>query len=73
MDTLSYKKIRLASTLHRDEVESSEDESFNPDRRVVLDRRAVNSERRGDYNLDHHGPFRRDTIDRRQNLKDRRK
>lgn len=74
MASLSYKDIRSASTIHRDEIDSSgEDTSFDPDRRLVLDRRAVNNERRGDYDPGYHGPVRRNTIDRRLNFKDRRK
>ena len=75
MASLSYKDIRSASTIHRDEIDSPvEDTSFDPDRRMVLDRRAVNNDRRGgDSDSGYHGPVRRNTIDRRQNYKDRRK
>lgn len=74
MVSLSYKDIRSASTVTKDEIDlPGEDAHFEPDRRVVLDRRAVNNERRGDYDPGYHGPARRNTIDRRSNFKDRRK
>jgi hypothetical protein len=74
MASLSYKDIKSASTIHKDEIDISvTDTGFDPDRRVELDRRAVNSERRGDYDSCYHGPVRRNTIDRRMNSKGRRK
>ena len=45
----------------------------NSNRRVVLDRRAKNSDRRQNpLNAGYHGPFRRHTVDRREIAKDRR-
>ena len=74
MASLSYKEIRLASTINKDEIDlPGADAAFDPDRRIELDRRAVNNERRGDYDSGYHGPVRRNTIDRRLTLKDRRK
>ena len=74
MASLSYKDIQMASTISKEEVDMPGDEAgFDPERRMVLDRRAVNSDRRGDYDPGYHGPSRRYTIDRRVNVKDRRK
>ena len=74
MTSLDYKDIHLASTVRKEEIDMpSTDAAFDPDRRMVLDRRAVNNERRGDYDPGYHGPARRNTIDRRVNSKDRRK
>ena len=72
--SLNYKDIQLASTIHKDEIDiPGADAAFDPDRRVLLDRRAVNNERRGDHDPDYRGLARRNTIDRRMNSKDRRK
>jgi len=72
--SLSYKDIKLASTIRTDEIDMpATDAVFNPDRRIELDRRGVNNERRGDYDPGYHGPVRRNTIDRRIKSKDRRK
>ena len=46
--------------------------SNNPDQLLNLDRRASNSDRRVDSNPNYKGPARRNIIDRRLNLKDRR-
>ena len=74
MASLSYKDIQLASTIQKHETEmSGADTVFDPDRRIGLDRRETNNERRGDYDTGYHGPVRRNTIDRRMNSKDRRK
>jgi hypothetical protein len=72
--SLTYKDIKLASTIDKDEIDMpATDAAFDPDRRVELDRRMVNNERRGDYDPGYHGPVRRNTIDRRLKPKDRRK
>ena len=72
--SLSYKDIQSASTIRKDEIDlPGTDATFDPDRRVELNRRTVNSERRGDYDPGYHGPVRRNTIDRRMNSKGRRK
>ena len=74
MTSLDYKDIQLASTINKDDIDMpGADAEFDPDRRVLLDRRAVNNERRGAYDPDYRGPARRNTIDRRMNSKDRRK
>ena len=74
MASLSYKDIKSASTIRTVEIDTPAiDAAFNPDRRIELDRREVNNERRGDYDPGYHGPVRRNTIDRRMNPKDRRK
>ena len=74
MASLNYKDIQSASTIHKDEIDMpGADSEFDPDRRVELDRRVLNSERRGDYDSGYHGPVRRNTIDRRLRLKGRRK
>ena len=74
MVSLDYKDIQSASTIHKDEIDMpGTDSEFDPDRRVELDRRVLNSERRGDYDPGYHGPIRRNTIDRRLKSKDRRK
>ena len=44
----------------------------HPKRKLNLDRRAENSDRRIAVNPNYNGPARRNTIDRRLNLKDRR-
>ena len=45
----------------------------NSNRRAVLDRRARNSDRRQNpLNQEYQGPFRRNTVDRRGMVKDRR-
>ena len=73
MALLNFKDIRLASTVRKDEIDMpGADAAFDPNRRVLLDRR-VNKDRRGDYDPDYRGPARRNTIDRRMNSKDRRK
>ena len=73
MALLNFKDIRLASTVRKDEIDThGADTAFDPDRRVMLDRR-VNNDRRGDYDPDYRGPVRRNTIDRRMNTRDRRK
>ena len=46
--------------------------SKSPNRKLNLDRRTVQSERRGNTDPNYKGPSRRYTIDRRLNLKDRR-
>ena len=46
--------------------------SKDPGRKLNLDRRVKNSERRADSDPNYNGPARRLTIDRRLNLKDRR-
>ena len=46
--------------------------SKDPLRKLNLDRRAENSDRRIANNPNYNGPARRNTIDRRLNLKDRR-
>ncbi len=46
--------------------------SKSPTRKMNLDRRHPNSERRGDGNPNYNGPSRRYTIDRRLTAKDRR-
>lgn len=46
----------------------------NPNRRVILDRRAKNSDRRVNMtDHDYQGPYRRNTVDQRASTKDRRK
>ncbi|MGB5397536.1 MAG: hypothetical protein WBN96_10335 [Gammaproteobacteria bacterium] len=47
--------------------------SKDPKRKLNLDRRAVNSDRRTERNPGYQGQALRFTIDRRRNLKDRRK
>ena len=77
----SFNNIKMAmedgcydSVFHKDDIDMpGADAAFNPDRRVLLDRRAVNNERRGDHDSDYRGPALRNTIDRRMNSKDRRK
>ena len=44
----------------------------NKNRKMNLDRRVVNNERRVSAGSNYNGPARRNTIDRRLNLKDRR-
>jgi len=74
MTSLDYKDIQLASTINKDDTDMpGTDAAFDPNRRVLLDRRAVNNERGGDYDTGYHGPIRRNTIDRRMNSKGRRK
>ena len=46
--------------------------SKDPNRKLNLDRRVVNSDRRIAEDSNYNGPARRNTIDRRLNLKDRR-
>jgi hypothetical protein len=61
----SEKKVtgrRLQDTLSKD----------HPKRKLNLDRRAANSDRRVAEDPNYNGPARRNTIDRRMNLKDRR-
>jgi len=47
--------------------------SKDPRRKLNLDRRSANSDRRVDTDPHYNGPARRNTIDRRLNIKDRRK
>ncbi len=61
----SEKKVtgrRLQDTLSKD----------HPKRKLNLDRRIANSDRRVAEDPNYNGPARRNTIDRRMNLKDRR-
>jgi hypothetical protein len=45
----------------------------NPNRRVIIERRTANSDRRISSPItNYNGPYRRETVDRRQNNKDRR-
>ena len=67
------KTITLESLERIAELEKQRTRPENPNRRVILDRRAPNSDRRTNpLNSDYQGPFRRNTVDRRLNSKDRR-
>jgi hypothetical protein len=66
------KKITIESSMAAAQ-EKEKTNPLNSKRRVVLDRRAKNSDRRQNpVNQDYHGPFRRHTVDRREIIKDRR-